>query len=170
MPSSFSFLFPSFVLFISIYLFLTTHSTLPKSLKAHLLHRLASSWVSPMFLREGTVLSGTLPNMHLPPAATTCKAQEAQAFPRQAPKTSQILLYVIKSSPLKPPFPTMRVPPDPVAPLPACPLLTAAQPYSSSSQCRPTLSLSLTASFLSLPGQNLPKQDLSLLWTTWQAH
>lgn len=59
---SFSFIFPSFFLFISIYLFLTTHSTLPKSLKAHLLHRLVSSWVSPVFLREGTVLSGTLPD------------------------------------------------------------------------------------------------------------
>lgn len=45
--------FPSFsLLFISIYLFLTIHSTPPKILKARLLrHRLASSRVSPMFLR-----------------------------------------------------------------------------------------------------------------------
>lgn len=133
MFSSFSFLFQVSSYYLLVFIYFLPFIPLHQKSWRHVCyrHRLANSWVSPMFLREGTILSELLPNMHLPPSATTWKAQEAWVFPRLAPQTSKILLCVMKSSPLKPWFPMVCVPPDPVAPLPAYPWLTAAQPYTS---------------------------------------
>lgn len=125
MRSSFFFLFQvsSYYLLAFIY-FLPCIPLHQKSWRhACYRHRLASRQVSPVFLREGIVLSELLPNTYLPPAATIWKAQEAWVFPRQAPKTSKFLLCVMKSSPLKPRFPQVYVPPDLVTPLPTCPWL-----------------------------------------------
>lgn len=126
-------------------------------------HRLASSRVSPMLLREGTISSELLPNMHLPPLAKHRKPK----FPRQAPKTSQILLCVMKSSPVEPPFRWCSFLQTWLSHCPPVPrwLQLSLTPLHLSEDVSIVASLSVTP-------RPKPAQtgDLSLLWTIWRAH
>lgn len=126
-------------------------------------HRPASSQVSPMLLREVTISSDLLPNMHLPPLAKHRKAK----FPQQAPKTSQILLYVMKSSPVEPPFHWCSFL---QTWLPCCPpvphwLQLSLTPLHLSEDVSIVTSLSVTPQ-----PKSAQTGDLSLFWTIWRAH
>lgn len=125
--------FPSFfLLFISIYLFLSIHSTPPKIPEGR--SATESSWVSLMILRDGTILPELLPNIcHLLLPLGKHKRSEFSL-----PKTPKDFCTE-KTLWCSPGCPTVPQPP---------PL----HPHSINP---------LWHHFLSLPGPNLPEQDLS---------